>query len=503
MNNVILLGTASGVGKSTLASAICRYLKKKDLKVAPFKALNISLNSYVTINGDEMGRAQVVQARACGIEPMAIMNPLLLKPCGNNKTQIILNGKVYSNMDSYKYKEMCEFFREEVKKSYEDISKKFDFIVLEGSGSCAEINLKDTDIANTYMAKSVKAPIILVSDIDRGGVFASVLGTIMLLDEDERKLLRGVVINKFRGDKDKFKPAIKQLEDLIGVKVLGVMPYFRLDIEDEDGVSDKIKNKNSKENNLDVAIIRLKHMSNFTDFNSFNRVSGISVRYVETLEELKNPDVIVIPGTKNTLFDLNELKNNGLFEKIKDLVNKEKVILFGICGGYQMLGQSIKDPLGIEGNIREEEGFKFLDISTEFNELKTLKHTNGYIVSRHDLMSNSFGKKVIGYEIHNGRSEILDDKNVFIQDENKNILGLSNEKGNVYGTYIHGIFDSTEFLNSLVETFKEKFNKDLLITEENKKLSYDEYREKQYDELLKLMEENLDMEELDRILGLK
>ena len=220
MNNVILLGTASGVGKSTLASAICRYLKKKDLKVAPFKALNISLNSYVTINGDEMGRAQVVQARACGIEPMAIMNPLLLKPCGNNKTQIILNGKVYSNMDSYKYKEMCEFFREEVKKSYEDISKKFDFIVLEGSGSCAEINLKDTDIANTYMAKSVKAPIILVSDIDRGGVFASVLGTIMLLDEDERKLLRGVVINKFRGDKDKFKPAIKQLEDLIGVKVL-------------------------------------------------------------------------------------------------------------------------------------------------------------------------------------------------------------------------------------------------------------------------------------------
>ena len=226
-----------------------------------------------------MGRAQVVQARACGIEPMAIMNPLLLKPCGNNKTQIILNGKVYSNMDSYKYKEMCEFFREEVKKSYEDISKKFDFIVLEGSGSCAEINLKDTDIANTYMAKSVKAPIILVSDIDRGGVFASVLGTIMLLDEDERKLLRGVVINKFRGDKDKFKPAIKQLEDLIGVKVLGVMPYFRLDIEDEDGVSDKIKNKNSKENNLDVAIIRLKHMSNFTDFNSDWRTGRNCMHY--------------------------------------------------------------------------------------------------------------------------------------------------------------------------------------------------------------------------------
>ncbi|MDO4534879.1 MAG: cobyric acid synthase [Clostridium perfringens] len=503
MNNVILLGTASGVGKSTLASGICRYLKKKNLKVAPFKALNISLNSYVTREGDEMGRAQVVQARACGIEPKAIMNPLLLKPCGNNKTQIILNGKVHSNMDSYKYKEMCQFFRREVKKSYEKISKEFDFIVLEGSGSCAEINLKNTDIANTYMAKSVDAPIILVSDIDRGGVFASVLGTIMLLDEDERNLLCGVVINKFRGDKNKFKPAIKQLEDLIGVKVLGVMPYFNLDIEDEDGVSDKIKNKNTKESTLDIAVIRLKHMSNFTDFNSFNRVSGVSIRYVKTIDELKNPDIIILPGTKNTLSDLRELKNKGLFEKIMDLINRDEVILFGICGGYQMLGRDIKDPLGIEGDIKGEEGFNLLGLSTEFNELKTLKHTKGYVVSKHDLMKNSLEKEVVGYEIHNGESKILDFKNIFIEDENKNILGLSNEKGNVYGTYIHGIFDSTEFLNSLVETFKEKFNKDLLITEENKSLSYDEYRQKQYDELLKLIEENLDIKALDKILGLK
>lgn len=503
MNNVILLGTASGVGKSTLASGICRYLKKKNLKVAPFKALNISLNSYVTKEGDEMGRAQVVQARACGIEAKAIMNPLLLKPCGNNKTQIILNGKVHSNMNSYKYKEMCEFFRGEVKKSYEKISKEFDFIVLEGSGSCAEINLKNTDIANTYMAKSVEAPIILVSDIDRGGVFASVLGTIMLLDEEERKLLGGVVINKFRGDKEKFKPAIKQLEDLIGVKVLGVMPYFNLDIEDEDGVSDKINNKEAKDNSLDIAVIRLKHMSNFTDFNSFNRVSGVSVRYVKTLEELKNPDIIILPGTKNTLSDLRELKSNGLFERINGLVNEDKVVLFGICGGYQMLGKEIKDPLGIEGDIKGEEGFNLLSLSTEFNELKTLKHTRGVVVSNHDFMKNSLEKEILGYEIHNGESKILDSKNVFIEDENKNILGLSNEKGNVYGTYIHGLFDSTKFLNSLVETFKEKFNKDLLITEENAVLSYDEYREKQYDELLKLMEENLDIKALDKILGLE
>ncbi len=503
MNNVILLGTASGVGKSTLASGICRYLKKKNLKVAPFKALNISLNSYVTKDGDEMGRAQVVQAKACGIEPKAIMNPLLLKPCGNNKTQIILNGKVHSNMDSYKYKEMCDFFREEVKKSYKKISKEFDFIVLEGSGSCAEINLKNTDIANTYMAKSVESPIILVSDIDRGGVFASVLGTIMLLDEDERKLLRGVIINKFRGDKNKFKPAIKQLEDLIGVKVLGVMPYFNLDIEDEDGVSDKIKNKKFKDNNLDIAVIRLKHMSNFTDFNSFNRISGISVRYVETLDELKNPNIIILPGTKSTLTDLKELKDNGLFKRIKNLANENKVILFGICGGYQMLGKDIKDPLGIEGDIKEEEGFDLLGLSTKFNEVKTLKHTKGVVVSNHNFMKNSLEKEVIGYEIHNGESKILDYKNIFIEDENKNVLGLSNESGNVYGTYIHGIFDSTEFLNSLVETFREKFNKNLLITDENKNLSYDEYREKQYDELLKLMEENIDMKELDKILGLE
>lgn len=503
MNNVILLGTASGVGKSTLASGICRYVKKKNLKVAPFKALNISLNSYVTKEGEEMGRAQVVQAKACGVEPKAIMNPLLLKPCGNNKTQIILNGKVHSNMDSYKYKEMCEFFRAEVRKSYEKISKEFDFIVLEGSGSCAEINLKNTDIANTYMAKSVSAPIILVSDIDRGGVFASVLGTIMLLDEEERNLLGGVIINKFRGDKEKFKPAIKQLEDLIKVKVLGVMPYFNLDIEDEDGVSDKIKNKNVTGNSLDIAVIRFKQMSNFTDFNSFNRIEGISIRYVKTLEELKNPDVVILPGTKNTLSDLRELKNNGLFKEIKDLVDQDKIILFGICGGYQMLGKDIKDPLKIEGDIEVEEGFNLLSISTKFNELKTLKHTKGYVVSKKEFMKNSLGKEVTGYEIHNGESKILDYKNVFIEDEDKNILGLSNDKGNVYGTYIHGIFDSTEFLKSLAETFKEKFNKDLLITEENSKLSYDEYKERQYDELLNLMEENLDMKALDEILGFK
>ena len=402
MNNVILLGTASGVGKSTLASAICRYLKKKDLKVAPFKALNISLNSYVTINGDEMGRAQVVQARACGIEPMAIMNPLLLKPCGNNKTQIILNGKVYSNMDSYKYKEMCEFFREEVKKSYEDISKKFDFIVLEGSGSCAEINLKDTDIANTYMAKSVKAPIILVSDIDRGGVFASVLGTIMLLDEDERKLLRGVVINKFRGDKDKFKPAIKQLEDLIGVKVLGVMPYFRLDIEDEDGVSDKIKNKNSKENNLDVAIIRLKHMSNFTDFSSLERIDEVSVRYIENVDEVNNPDLIIIPGTKNTINDLRVIKQNGIFDKINELKNKGKIIL-GICGGYQMLGKVLKDPYHVENDLEEVEGMGLLDVETTFELEKTTTQVKALLDENlQGYLENLSGKEVNGYEIHMG-----------------------------------------------------------------------------------------------------
>ena len=496
--NIILLGTASGVGKSTLACAFCRYFKKEGYKTAPFKALNISLNSYVTEEGLEMGRAQVVQAEACGIKPSAFMNPILLKPSGNGKTQVIVNGKVYCNIDSYKYREMTEELRGKAKDGYNILAENNDVIVLEGSGSCAEINLKDSDIANTHMAKSVDAPIILVSDIDRGGVFASVVGTLMLLSEEERERVKGVIINKFRGNADYFKPAMKQLEDIIKVPVLGVMPYFKLDIEDEDGVTDKL-NKIKKENSLDVAVIKIPHMSNFTDFNSLNMLKGVSVRYVSEVSELGEPNLILIPGTKNTIQSLKFLKESGLFEEIKK--QKENgTLIFGICGGYQMLGKKIKDPLRIEGENEEEDGFGFLDMETIFNKDKTTKHSEGTIILNNDILKNSLGNKVVGYEIHNGVSNIFENNRVFIEGNDGEKLGICDKTQRVYGTYLHGVFDSSEFLNSFFKRLKEIFNIKELDSEEI--VDYETYKNSQYEKLEEILRENIDMQKVQKIIGL-
>ncbi|WP_294376505.1 cobyric acid synthase, partial [uncultured Clostridium sp.] len=340
--SIMFLGTASSVGKSTLAAALCRTLKNKGFDVAPFKALNISLNSFVTKDGLEMGRAQVVQAEACKIEPDALMNPVLVKPSGGYN-QVIVDGKVYCNIESCKYKELNKKLKQRVKSSYDKLAKKHDIIVLEGSGSCAEINLKSTDIANMAMAEISDSPVILVADIDRGGVFASIVGTLQLLSEKDRKRVKGVIINKFRGNKAMFEEGKKQLEEMIKIPVLGVMPYKKFDIEDEDSMTEKIKNE-EEEGKLDIAVIRLSHMSNFTDFSMLDRVIGVNVRYVKEPDQLKNPDVIIIPGTKNTIEDLRELKENKLFNKIKE-AKESGIPIMGICGGYQMLGTVILDKL--------------------------------------------------------------------------------------------------------------------------------------------------------------
>lgn len=497
--NIMLLGTASGVGKSTVSSAICRYFTNKDIKTVPFKALNISLNSFVTEEGLEMGRAQVVQAEACKLIPHVDMNPILLKPAGNSKTQVIVNGKVYCNIDSYKYRTLTEELREKVKKTYEKVANNYELVVLEGSGSCAEINLKDNDIGNTHTAKMADAPVILVSDIDRGGVFASIVGTLMLLNEDERNRVKGVIINKFRGNLEYFKPAMKQLEDIIKIPVLGAMPYFQLDIEDEDGVTDKINN-NVKENTVDIGIIRLPHMSNFTDFNSLNRVQGINIRYIKTKKDMKNPHIIIIPGTKNTIADLRWLKESGLFEEIKELKDKGTII-FGICGGYQILGNKISDPLGLEeGENEEEEGFGFLDINTIFNKEKTTKQTIGKIKTKGSFMKDSFDKTVKGYEIHNGISDIGKNSNIFIESEDGEIVGLCSKDFTVFGTYLHGVFDSLEFNEAFTKDLKSFYK---INNDSNEKIEdYDKYKNDQYDKLAKLFEENIDIEKLRQIIGL-
>ncbi|AQR94131.1 cobyric acid synthase [Clostridium saccharoperbutylacetonicum] len=493
--NIMFLGTASSVGKSTIAAAICRHLKNQGFSVAPFKALNISLNSYVTKDGLEMGRAQVVQAEACKIEPDALMNPVLLKPSGNC-TQVILNGKVFRNIESYKYKELNKNLKKKVKEAYEKLKEDYDIIVLEGSGSCAEINLKDSDIANMAMAEVANAPVILVSDIDRGGVFASIVGTIQLLSEAERSRIKGVIINKFRGNVELFKPAIKQLEEIIKIPVLGVMPYEKFDIEDEDSVTERIKNS-EEEGTLDIAIIRLSHMSNFTDFNILERMPGVTVRYVTKPSELKNPNLIIIPGTKSTIEDLQNIKENKLFNKIKEL-KANGTPIFGICGGYQMLGTCILDKLGVEGEISQEDGFGFLDIKTRFNETKITKQTKGEILCDLKLIRNIEATTISGYEIHNGISKIGKKAIPFIKDLEGNVVGVCDEEKMVAGTYLHGLFDSEEFMSLFVKSLK-KYN-NIITSEEMVIEKINEYKDNQYDKLAKLLEENINLEKLKEII---
>lgn len=496
--SIMFLGTASSVGKSTLAAALCRTLKNKGFNVAPFKALNISLNSYVTKDGLEMGRAQVVQAEACKIEPSALMNPVLLKPSGGY-TQVIVEGKVYCNIESYKYKELNKKLKLRVKASYDKLAKNYDIIVLEGSGSCAEINLQSTDIANMNMANMSDSPVILVADIDRGGVFASIVGTLQLLSENDRNRVKGVIINKFRGSKESFEEGVKQLEEIIKIPVLGVMPYEKFDIEDEDSVTEKIKNE-EQEGKLDIAVIRLSHMSNFTDFSMLDRMSGVNVRYVREANELKNPDIIIIPGTKNTIEDLRALKENNLFNKIKQ-VKESGVPILGICGGYQMLGTVVLDKLGVEGNISQEEGFGFLDIKTRFNEAKITKQTDADILcDLRDVISIE-GHVVSGYEIHNGISKIGKKAIPFIKDTDGVIIGVCNEEKTIAGTYLHGIFDSEDFINSFVRGLKTRNN--ISISEDKLLEKVNEYKEKEYDRLAKIFEENIDINKIKDILNLK
>ncbi len=472
---IMFLGTASSVGKSTVATAFCRYFKQKGYKVAPYKALNISLNSFVTKDGDEIGRAQVVQAEACEIEPKEYMNPILMKPSANYKTQVIVRGKVHCTMDAYKYKDLNKYLKEKAKEAFGDMEEKYDLIVLEGSGSCAEINLRDTDIANMHTAKVTDSSVILVADIDKGGVFASIVGTIMLLSEEERKRVKGIIINKFRGKKEYFKSAMKQIEDIINIPVLGVLPYFDLDIEEEDSATDKIKNVRGS--GVDVAVIRLPHMSNFTDFNPLEALIDVNVRYVENPKELVGANLIIIPGSKNTIDDLRFIKNTGFREAIIN-AKDNGVLILGICGGYQMLGHWVKDPLGIEGEKREEEGLGLLDIITYFNDVKITKQTKGQ-----DLEGN----KITGYEIHNGESVPIKKDNIWITGEDSEILGMKNEESTVFGTYLHGLFDEGDFLKVLINRLKEKYNLNL------QEINYKEYKISQYNKLAEVLKENVDM----------
>ena len=480
---VMLMGTASNVGKSVLVAGLCRIFKQDGNKVAPFKSQNMALNSFITKEGLEMGRAQVFQAEAAGIEPTAKMNPILLKPSGNHRCQVIVNGKVREDMSSTQYHDYKPKVVNILKETFEELSSEYDVVVMEGAGSCAEINLKERDVANMGMAQIADAPVIIIGDIDRGGVFASLAGTMLLLDEEERKRVKGVIINKFRGRKELLGDGIKMLEEIIKVPVLGVVPYSDVKIEDEGSVTTRFKNK-MENKDINIEVIRTPHMSNFTDFNIFETQEDVSLRYVNYGEALGNPDIVILPGSKSTIDDLKYLRESGLESQLKELHKRGKLI-FGICGGYQMLGNKLKDPYHVEGEIEEIDGIGLLDIETIFELEKTTTQVEATINSGLcGYLKGLEGKKVTGYEIHMGitsRSKKVNSLNTIEKKLGEDVNyteGSVNECGNVVGTYLHGIFDEIDFTRELLNNIREAKNLERLDSEVT---SFMEFKEKEYD----------------------
>lgn len=496
MAKIMIQGTASSVGKSILVTALCRIFKQDGYSVCPYKSQNMSLNSYITLDGKEMGRAQVLQAYAAGLEPEVYMNPILLKPTTDKNCQIIFNGEVYGYSNAKEYHNLKVKFKDDLKSAFEKLENQFDIIVMEGAGSPAEINLRDNDIVNMGMAELIDAPVLLVGDIDKGGVFASLLGTIMLLSDSEKDRVKGTIINKFRGDISLLKPGVDSLEELTHRDCLGVVPYFKLDLEDEDGAVDLNKNITDK---IDIAIIRLPHISNFTDFDALSIEPDVSVRYVETVTEFKTPDLVIIPGTKNTLGDLEYLKKSGLYNKIREYEVNGKVI--GICGGYQMLGKVLEDPYGVETTLESMEGLDILPIKTVFEEKKITTRVNGIIAK--DLINNDTSLSIYGYEIHMGKTTLLDEGKSLINinksnnEEANHLDGVVNNKGNVIGTYIHGIFDGVEFRQHIINELR----RDKGI-EEKVSMAYEHLREKELDKLADLVRASIDMNKIYKIMGL-
>lgn len=500
MNNIMFQGTASGVGKSLITSGFCRIFAQDGYKVSPFKSQNMALNSYITKDGKEMGRAQVVQAEAAKILPDVRMNPILLKPTTDRKSQVIVLGKVMENVDAVTYHQEKAKYRRIVSETYAQLATENDFIVIEGAGSPAEINLRANDFVNMGMAQIAQSPVIIIGDIDRGGVFASLYGTIMLLTEEERKMVKGVLINKFRGDVDILREGIGMLEELIGVPVLGIIPHIDVDIEEEDSLTNRFTKKMDESKSVRIKVIRLPHISNFTDFDVFDIFEDVSLEYVSPREQLGEADVIILPGTKNTIEDLITLRESGL-EKQIIRAHKKGIPVIGICGGYQMLGHKIMDPEGIECGIKEIAGLGLLDLETIFEEEKVTTQVQGNVcMEAEGIFQGIEGLTVQGYEIHCGRSfnesgairitEKLGESTSYSE-------GSLNPSGNVMGTYIHGIFDSIEFTKKLLDNLRQMkgLGKGTIgITD------YQSYKDSQYDKLAEHLRRYVDIDKIYAIL---
>ena len=474
---IMVQGTMSGAGKSLLVAGLCRVMKRDGYRVAPFKSQNMALNSYVTEEGLEMGRAQVMQAEAAGIKPSVCMNPILLKPTDHIGSQVIVNGRVIGNMSAREYFSYKKELVPDIKRAFRQLEETADIIVIEGAGSPAEINLRENDIVNMGMADMVDAPVLLVGDIDRGGVFAQLLGTLMLLTGEERKRVKGLIINKFRGDQSLLDPGIEILESRGGIPVSGVIPYMDIALEDEDSLTERFERR--KKGIIDIAVIRYPRISNFTDFNIFEQIPDVSVRYVDSVSKLGSPDMVFLPGSKNTMSDLQWMRQNGLEDAVRKMAGT--IPICGICGGYQMLGRQITDSNGVEAGGAME-GMGLLPVVTWLQDEKVRRQVQGKIGRTEGIFSALSGLKFEGYEIHMGKTAQQGGEQVF----------CSGEK-DVYGTYVHGIFDKGETASALISALAAKKN---VRMENNVCEDYADYKNRQYDKLADIMSEYLNMEEI-------
>ena len=515
--SIMIQGTMSNAGKSLIAAGLCRIFHQDGYRVAPFKSQNMALNSFITKEGLEMGRAQVVQAEAAGIEPSVLMNPILLKPTTDVGSQVIVNGRVLGNMKAREYFRFKKQLVPEIMAAYRRLSAENDIIVIEGAGSPAEINLKQEDIVNMGLAKMTDSPVLLVGDIDPGGVFAQLIGTLVLLTEEERERVAGLVINKLRGDPTILTPGLQELEQRSGKPVLGVVPYLSADIDAEDSLSPALQRHALQAGaQVDIAVLRLPHISNFTDFQALTLLDGVSLRYVSQLSELGEPDLVILPGTKSTMADLRWLRTSGLAAGLLRLSDRSCLIL-GICGGYQMLGTALYDPEGVESadgtsgamSSGGEPGLGLLPMETLFTGEKRRTRVDGQVLQlpENSAWATLSGAQFSGYEIHMGRSTdngtgealagfaCLRDE---VQDAESTDGAVS---GNVLGTYVHGLFDHEDFREQLRGLLFRR--KGLDPAAKGSGISYREYKEQQYELLAAHLRKSLDMERIYGIMGLK
>lgn len=507
--SIMIQGTMSNVGKSFLTAGLCRVLRQDGWKVAPFKSQNMALNSFITADGLEIGRAQAVQAEACGIEPTADMNPILLKPSSDVGSQVIVRGTPIGTMPAKEYFAYKKKLIPQILESYRRLDEEYDIIVIEGAGSPAEINLAQDDIVNMGIAEMTDSPVILAGDIDRGGVFAQLYGTVMLLPESQRKRIRGLVINKFRGDRSILDPGTEMISKLCGIPVVGTVPFLKADIDDEDSLSTRLtaKGKPAAPGEIDIAVIRLPRLSNFTDLHVFETVGLCNVRYVTNVKELGTPDLLVLPGTKNTIDDLLWLRTNGLESAILKLAAAE-VPVFGICGGYQMMGEVLSDPEGHESGQpgRVLRGMGLIPAETVFTGEKIRSQNKGEAVASEGLFAALRGKQVRGYQIHMGRTTVRGGKPLLKLRKALLPEPEGYASGWIAGTYLHGIFDGPGVAAGIAELLRKRKmpGADAAqvtgIMDPADAADYEDYRRRQYDILADGVRRNLDMEKIYQII---